>query len=641
MILSPPPPCSSTGPCARINCICRSLALCLQRFRERRLTPYLSFKVRELHTRRATEGPSVFNLEPNLKTSAGCLRDIQFLRNLAFMLFGARTLARPARTRHHRRRRCAECIFAANDHLLGLRTPQHFHHGHRQDQFLLADQLRCAQQLGWGAQQSLREVEILMRHHYRKMTMVDQVVQLCLHRLHALGHLPWAGAPRPSAQTFGRGLYCHRSFCVFRGRIPPFRRRLLPSHIYHGPRAQDNDLRLSINLQRRLKSLITTQAIVDRHDPEATDAVHGAHGAGGRVAPILRDLHGAGFLGAYLPEFGRITCHMQFDAYHHYTVDEHTLIAIDYLDKVALCDDEMPPVLQQVNSTVVRHDLLSLGLLMHDVGKYMGRGHIPRGELMMGMVSKRLGLSDADDDVLRFLVREHVTLSNASRKVDLTDSVQMEKLAKRIGSVERLDLLYCLTWPDAKAVGPKIFTGWQESILEECYLSLRQYLSGRIKPLATRREQLMAALGEQRQVSVPEAQAYLETLPADYPYQVPDVDLALWHFDLLATMRGKQGESTAGVKPFGDLWVMALVLPDRANLLADVAAVCAGNGLDIHGCRVWVTKDGFALQSVHLAGVLPAKWKDNPAGNCYSRNICCPWPPSRLTNSVGWIVAGR
>ena len=79
----------------------------------------------------------------------------------------------------------------ANDHLLSLRTLQHFHHGHRQDQFLLADQLRCAQQLGYGAQQSLREVEIFMKHHYRKMTMVDQVVQLSIDRLHALGHLTW------------------------------------------------------------------------------------------------------------------------------------------------------------------------------------------------------------------------------------------------------------------------------------------------------------------------------------------------------------------------------------------------------------------------------------------------------------------
>ena len=117
--------------------------------------------------------------------------------------------------------------------------------------------------------------------------------------------------------------------------------------------AQDKDLRLSINLQRRLKSFISSQplSIVTILNLRI-HCLWSLWAKKGKVAPILRDLHGAGFLGAYLPEFGRITCHMQFDAYHHFTVDEHTLIAIDYLDKVALCDGEIPPVLQQVNSTL-------------------------------------------------------------------------------------------------------------------------------------------------------------------------------------------------------------------------------------------------------------------------------------------------
>ena len=137
--------------------------------------------------------------------------------------------------------------------------------------------------------------------------------------------------------------------------------------------AQQQNLRLSINLQRRLKLFIDTQAIIIKAEPGAAKVFMEIMGEEGRVAPILRDLHGAGFLGAYLPEFGRITCHMQFNAYHHFTVDEHTLIAIEYLDMIARCDPQVPKVLQQVNTDVIRHDLLSLGLLMHDVGKYMGR----------------------------------------------------------------------------------------------------------------------------------------------------------------------------------------------------------------------------------------------------------------------------
>ena len=140
-------------------------------------------------SRRQTDGlSSVFNLEPNLKTSAGCLRDIQFLRILAFMLFGARTL-HALREFDTIEQDDVMNVFDANDHLLALRSLQHFHHGHRQDQFLLADQLRCAQLLGYGAQQSLREVEILMRDHYEKLTLVDQLVKLSIDRLHRRGFL--------------------------------------------------------------------------------------------------------------------------------------------------------------------------------------------------------------------------------------------------------------------------------------------------------------------------------------------------------------------------------------------------------------------------------------------------------------------
>ena len=269
---------------------------------------------------------------------------------------------------------------------------------------------------------------------------------------------------------------------------------------------------------------------------------------------------------------------MQFNAYHHYTVDEHTLIAIEYLDMIARRDEGVPRILQQVNSTIIRHDLLSLGLLMHDVGKYMGRGHVLRGELMMAAVSKRLGLNDADDDMLRFLVREHVTFSDASRQVDITNPQQLEALAQRMGSAERLDMLYCLTWPDAKAVGPKALTGWQEAILEDCYLAVRQQLEGRPQPLATRRQQIVTILSEERQVAAQESADYLGLFPSEYPYQVPDPELALWHFDLMKELRAADKPTVSDVRPFGDRWMVAFACKDRSSLLADVAAICTGNG---------------------------------------------------------------
>ena len=240
---------------------------------------------------------------------------------------------------------------------------------------------------------------------------------------------------------------------------------------------------------------------------------------------------------------------------------------------------------------------------------------------MMGTVSKRLGLDDADDDALRFLVREHVTLSDASRQIDIGDPSQLEQVAQKMGSVERLDMLYCLTWPDAKAVGPKIFTGWQEVILEDCYLAVRKQLEGRLQPLGTRREQIISILQDQRQVDGAAANAHLDSLATEYPYQVPDPELALWHYDLLSKMRVSEHGGVSDVRPFGDMWMIAFACKDRGGLLTDVSAICVGSGLDIQGCRVWATDDGYALQSVLVTGLLPAKWKDPEAWTTFFKHL--------------------
>ena len=284
------------------------LAACLQRFRETYTAPYLTFKVEELLSRRQTDGlSSVFNLEPHLKTGAGCLRDIQFLRITSFMLFGARTL--------HALREFDTIesddvlkVFDANAHLLSLRTLQHFHHGHRQDQFLLADQLRCAQQLGYGAQQSLREVEVFMRDHYGKITMVDQLVKLSIGCLHIRGLLEgWSDIDMTERDL------CD-GFKVVNGYVyqsdahvlqtPHFCRTILAM----ARPAQQQNLRLSINLQRRLKAFIETQAIITKTDPKAAALfmelmVMGAGGADPARSPWRRTPWGlpSGIWPHYLP----------------------------------------------------------------------------------------------------------------------------------------------------------------------------------------------------------------------------------------------------------------------------------------------------------------------------------------------------
>lgn len=584
---------------------------CLQRFRKRRSRPFLTYKLEELAQRRAGVGSSILVMEPNLKTSPGGLRDIQLLRNLAFMLFSSRSL--------HALRELDTVgvedvlnLFAANDHLLGLRSLLHFHHGRKHDQFLLPDQIRCAQQLGYGNGDSLRAAEVLLLDHYRKMNMVDQVVRLSVDRVRSLGFL---GRIKPLIAT--RRQLCP-GFSVIDGLVYVAERKLLQGDdiavqiLTMARAAQRRQARISISLQRDIAAnLSTVSHLLRRPNAQAARLFMDILRHQGRTSPILRDLHGANFLSAYLPEFGCITYHMQFDAYHHYTVDEHTLIAIDYFDAVARCEAEIPQLLQQAYALVLRHDLVVLGLILHDVGKYAGRGHVARGELMVGPVASRLGLSDEEEDFTRFLVREHVLLSEASRSRDVSDPDLIEELAQKIPSVEHLDALYVLTWCDAKAVGPKVLSGWQEAVLEECYTRVRAHMEGRATSMRHRRQQLQSAFMESLGWSSPASDVWLAQMPREYCYQVGSDEDAVLHARLLEDAR-HHGHAVAH-HPRGEAWQLVTVMPDRSHLLADIASICSGHGLDIHSCRVWVSGDGYAIIAMLATGMIPARWHEEGA----------------------------
>ncbi|TVR16275.1 MAG: hypothetical protein EA401_01640 [Planctomycetota bacterium] len=583
----------------------------LQRFRKRRSRQFLNYKLEELQQRRSNVGSSILLMEPNLKTSPGGLRDIQLLRNIAFMLFSSRSL--------HALRELDTVdvddvlnIFAANDHLLGLRSLMHFHHGRKHDQFLLADQMRCAQQLGYGGGESFKAVELLLLDHYRKMKFVDQVVRLSVDRVRSLGFL---GRIKPLIAT--RRQLCP-GFSVIDGLVYIGERHRLQGDdiaiqvLTMARAAQRRHARISISLQRDIAASLSSKAhLVRRSDSHAARLFMDILNHQGRAAPILRDLHDAKFLSAYLPEFGRITYHMQFDAYHHYTVDEHTLLAIDYFDAIARCDPSIPQLLQQAYALVLRHDLVVLALLLHDVGKYAGRGHVARGELMVGPVAARLGLADEDEDFLRFLVREHVLLSEASRSRDVSDPDFIQELAESLPSLGHLDALYVLTWCDAKAVGPKVLSGWQEALLEECYTRLRAQLEGRIVSMRHHREQLRNAFQEGLGWSAPASDAWMAQMPREYCYQVGSAEEAVLHARLLEDAR-YHGHAVSHT-PQDELWQIVTVMPDRHQLLADIASICSGHGLDIHACRVWVSDDGCAIIAMLATGMIPARWHEEGA----------------------------
>ena len=582
----------------------------LDHFRATYATPFLRYKLDELAKRRAQAGASVFLMEPNLKTNPGCLRDVQLLRNIAFIVSGSRNLLSLAELESITRGDLHDMV-VTNDHLMALRSLLHFHHGRKQDVFQLADQVRIANQYGYGDVSRLRAVEHFMKRHYVQVRQVHQMVDLTISRLSALGHL----GPRPvlvKTRTAVGDDFSSIAERIYVADRDLWRKADAGVRLIQMCRdAQARGYRLSYELQREIRSNLTVVGEETRRDPRAAGAFLALLGDLGRVRPILSDMHSCGLLGAYLPEFGNLTCHMQFDSYHQYTVDEHTLIALGNLDLVATGKAAGLPGMPRLLGEVARKDLLALALLLHDVGKYMGRGHVARGALMVENVARRLGLNLEEEGFVYFLVERHVSLSDASRMRNFHEPSFLKAFAERMGSVDRLDALYCLTWCDAKAVGEGIMTGWQEAILAELRDAVAQQITHGGIDRAGRHERLIWELSAEG-LGREEAEKFLTGLGHTYEHQVLPGEAAR-HHRVLAQCRT---EGLGLVWERADRYVLlTAAIPDRHALMADCCATLSGHGFDIIDLRTWVMEtvgsgDSTALYTMRLTTIYPARLDD-------------------------------
>ena len=588
----------------------------LDRFRTAHGRAFLRFKLAERAKRGDPVGAGLFLMEPNLKNNPGCLRDVQLLRNLAFICFGGRTLFGLEELSSLTRADLAE-VARANDHLLRLRSLLHFHHQRKQDVLQLPDQVRIAHQMGYGDVSRLRAVEHFMRDHYRQTLAVHQVLELAIARARAKGafdeaappaEVETAEGPRILSRSSARiallrsRLELDQDFCAIDGFVFAMHERLWNepdwvARVFSAVRlAQANGLRLSYELQRSIRARL--YAITDevRSDPAIARAFLAVLGDLGKVAGVVTDLHDSGLLGAWLPEFGNLTCLMQFDSWHQYTVDRHTLLALRHLDECARGERSGLPGMGSALAGVVRKDLLALGLLLHDMGKYMGRGHVARGAMMVAQVAHRLRLDTEEEDFLHFLVDRHVALSDASRMRDFHEPAFLRAFAERMGDVPRLDALYVLTYCDAKAVGEGVLTGWQEAILGELYTTVRGHLLSGGARAVSHHDRLHAELTA---AGIPpdSAEAFLRRFPGTYIHQVPVGEVAL-HRAVLSEA-AERGVGMA--RSVADRHIaFTAAVADRHGLLADVAATLSGHGLDIVAARSWITADGMVIYQMRL-----------------------------------------
>ena len=433
----------------------------------------------ELDNRHERYGSSVKLLEPNIKKSAGGLRDL----HAPFWLFRGTDRSwltplgadRPAMARFveelGRRgdldRESAEKGVAALAFLFRTRHEMHFHRESLHDTLEYALQLDVAEALGFGPRAELRSVEIFMRDYYLHTRTVYSLSRRLCQKFREVTDPP--RRPTFLSKRIAPFLFLHDGVIG------------AATGIDRLERPEDLMEVFALSAERDAEIDIRLRAIVERSaDVITPDAARSAALAvkfrrildSRRVALTLQAMNEPGILGRYIPEFGDLVAFFQHNVYHYFTADEHTLIAVARAESLR----EQHGVMHEVFRNLRRKDLLYLAILLHDIAKPRGvADHEITGVSMAEEILRRMGMEEAIPTVT-FLVRHHLVMEQVAFRRNVYEADTIREFSARFERPELLDYLYVLTYADLSAVNINVWTEWKSTILQELYLRTAEVL---------------------------------------------------------------------------------------------------------------------------------------------------------------------
>jgi len=563
---------------------------------------FFEAKVREQSDRHLKSNDTAYNLEPNVKTGPGGLRDIQTIAWVAKRHFGADTLDELAT---HGFLSGAELrrLKQAQTFLWKVRFGLHVLTGRREDRLLFDHQIKLAQSFGYEDATYTLAVEQLMQRYYRTVMEVTLLNELLL-QLFREAILTENEPPRPLNARFQMrsGSLEAVSDDVF-ARTPSALLemfQLLQQHQdIRGVRAS------TMRAVARNLWLIDEEFRQNpRHHRLFVDILRAPVG----VTHELRRMNTYGVLGRYIPAFGRIVGRMQYDLFHAYTVDAHTLFVVSNLRRLAIpkYDHELPE-LSRIMQLLPKPEIVYLAALFHDIAKGRGGDHSELGSVDAEAFCLEQGLSRYDARTVAWLVRNHLELSITAQKQDIGDAQVINAFAKRVGDETHLDYLYVLTAADVRGTNPKLWNSWKASLFHEFYQrvkrALRRGLESPIDQDELMRETQEAArqLARQHHVSDADIDRAWARFSAPYFLRHTPEEVA-WHTRLLAERDAGSEEPLVAIEPQsvrGTTGVLVFGRPRRHGF-ARATAVLDQLGLTIVDARITPTGDGFTLDFYHV-----------------------------------------
>jgi [protein-PII] uridylyltransferase len=440
----------------------------------KRSDSFIAEKLQELKNRRAKYGSSVYLLEPNIKEGEGCLRDLHtamWVAKIKYKVDEPRELVIKGVLSEEE----LELYLRSLSYLWRIRNELHYLAGRKNDQLTFEAQSSIAHFFGYQERGSTLAVERFMQDFYLHANRVEhfssQLITKCNQREEGARKILGYFTRRP----VGEGFYVMKGELIVPDESVIVKDPIRLMRIFEYAQKQGVAIALATKgLIRENLDLVNDEF---RSSGEANASFFNILQSEKGVAQTLQQMHHLGFLNRFLPEFERIYCKVQHDVYHIYTVDTHTLFAIDEIARLWRGEHrDTLPLLTSLALEVDKRWLLLLAVLLHDVGKGSGGGHAEIGADLSRTIASRMGLSAEDGDLLQFLVRNHLLLAHIAQRRDLHDERMIIQFARQMEKSENLKMLYLLTYADIKAVGPEVWTDWKGLLLQELYEKAFQVL---------------------------------------------------------------------------------------------------------------------------------------------------------------------
>ena len=551
-------------------------------------------KMRQLHHQNSS---SVQLLEPNLKEGPGGLREISALEWALKSRFLQPKVDRELLEKFLDPPEI-ETLASGRDFMWKVRHEMHFGAKRKSDVLDHELQARIGERLGYEGNSQELAVERFMRDYYLHARAIYHLAELSFERLtrrQRNGH---------------RSILLERDVTAVEGKIVLLYGAQYFSHdplrllkIFH--LSQAKKLRLSEETQRAVRSSLHLIDDNVRRSPEARDVFMRILRRKFRTAPTLRQMHELGVLGAYLPEFGSLTCLVQYDIYHRYTVDEHTLVALDNMDTLSESSDQRG--LAQGLKELERRDLLYLSILLHDIGKSKRQEHVSCGVEMAKELLERMGLPEDDKRYVLFLVEHHQDLVIMAQRRDLDDYRMIAEFAGLFASMDWLTALYLLSFADLSAVASEAWTDWQAALLWELYHKTGEQLQSGMKTLEDkqRARQLLDTHLEEITPTWPALkvvafQEHVQKLATRYllAYKREQIEL---HLNLLNALGEKP--LMADFVEHRDHTEILVATKDQRQLLAKICGALAVNDVNILRADVNTRDDDHVLDIFQVTDV--------------------------------------